>query len=153
MSHGYILYFVLIFLNLVALPKTNLDPVEFGWNSVDSVLLPNMYYYTTRDVHCYLWLQEKMHRKMSVQQVWRFMRRILQVHWRRMVYLSLPLESVGHCIRYANIKIFSEPHFPIYGQNLRTYTPIFYPGWRISLISPESDTSLNKSNGHYTENK
>ena len=50
MSHGYILYFVLIFSNLVAPPKTNLHPVEFGWNSVDSVLLPNMYYYTTRDV-------------------------------------------------------------------------------------------------------
>ena len=28
-----------------------------------------MYLYTTRDVHCYFWLQEKMHCKMSVQQV------------------------------------------------------------------------------------
>ena len=32
------------------------------------------------------------------------------------------LQSVGHCIRYANIKVFSEPHFPVYGQNSRTYT-------------------------------
>ena len=59
---------------------------------------------------------------MSVQQVWRFMRRIFQIHWRRMLYLSLPIDSVGHCIRYANVKVFSEPHFPVYGQNARTYT-------------------------------
>ena len=62
-----------------------------------------------------------MHRKMSVQQVWRFMRRIFQVHRKRMLYLSLPIDSVGHCIRYENIKVFSEPHFPIYGQNPRKY--------------------------------
>ena len=65
--------------------------------------------YTTRDVYCYLSLQEKMHCKMSVQQVWHFMRRILQVHWRRMLYLSLPIDSVGHSIRYTNIR-FSLSH-------------------------------------------
>ena len=80
-----------------------------------------MYHYTTRDVHCHLWLQEKMHCKMWVQQVWCFMRIILQVHWRRMLYLSLPINSVEHCIWYANIKVFSEPHFAVYGQNPRTY--------------------------------
>ena len=58
---------------------------------------------------------------MSVQQVWRFMRRIFQVYWKRMLYLSLPIDSVGHCIRYENIKVFPEPHFPIYGQNPRKY--------------------------------
>ena len=63
-----------------------------------------------------------MHRKMPVQQAWRFMRRILDVDWRRMVYLSLPIDSVGHCIKYANIKVFSEPLFPVYGQNPRAYT-------------------------------
>ena len=31
-----------------------------------------MYHYTTRNVHCHLWLQEKMHCKMSVQQVFFF---------------------------------------------------------------------------------
>ena len=78
-----------------------------------------MYHYTTRDVHCYLWLQEKMQCNMSMQQVWH---RILQVDWIRMLHLSLPIDSVGHSIRYANIKVFSEPHFPIYGQNPRAYT-------------------------------
>ena len=59
---------------------------------------------------------------MSVQQVWRFMRRILQEYWRRILYLNLPIDSVRHCKRYGNIKVFPEPHFPIYGQNPRTYT-------------------------------
>ena len=81
-----------------------------------------MYRYTTRDVQCYLWLEEKMHCKMLVQQVWHFMCRILQVHWRRMLYLRLPIDSVRHYRRYANINISSKPHFPIYGQNPRTYT-------------------------------
>ena len=80
-----------------------------------------MYRYTTRDVHCYLWMQDKMHCKMSVQQVSCFMHRVLQVYW-RMLCLSLPIDSVGHCMRYANIKIFFEAYFPVYGQNPRTYT-------------------------------
>ena len=42
-----------------------------------------------------------------------------------MLYLSLLTGSVGHCIRYVNIKIFSEPHFRVYGQNPRTYTGKF----------------------------
>ena len=37
----------------------------------------------------------------------------------RMLYVSLTIESVGHCLRYANIKLFSEPNFPVYVQNLR----------------------------------
>ena len=81
-----------------------------------------MYCYTTRDVQCYLWLQEKIHCKMSVQQVWRFIGRILQEHWQRMLYLNLPIDSVRHWKRYANIKVFLEPHFPIYEQNPMTYT-------------------------------
>ena len=32
---------VLICSNLISAPDTNLNPVEFGWNSVDSVLMPN----------------------------------------------------------------------------------------------------------------
>ena len=103
-----------------------------------------MYRYTTRDVHCYLRLQEKIHCKMSMQHVWHLMHRILQVYWRRMLYLSLQIDSLVHCIRYANITVFSDPHFPAYGQNARLYgkihirenpyIPIFYPVWRISLI-------------------
>ena len=87
-----------------------------------SIAAQQMYLCTTRDVHCYLWLQEKRHCKMSVHQVWRFMHRILKVLWRRMLYLGLPIYSLGRCIRYANIKVFSEPHFPKYRQNPRTCT-------------------------------
>ena len=44
------------------------------------------------------------------------------MHWERMLYLSLKIELFGHWIRYANIKVFSEPHFPIFAKNPRTYT-------------------------------
>ena len=44
MSHGHILrshYVVLICLNLISVPDINLNLVEFDWNSVDSVSMPN----------------------------------------------------------------------------------------------------------------
>ena len=73
----------------------------------------------------------------------------------RMLYVSLTIESVGHCLRYANIKLFSEPNFPVYVQDLRALRentsqrkPVylhFYPVWRISLISPETYTLLNEN--------
>ena len=56
---------------------------------------------------CYLFLEKLI------------LHRILKVHWRRMLYLRLPIDSVGHGVRCANIKVFSEPHFPMYGQNPR----------------------------------
>ena len=39
-----------------------------------------------------------------------------------MLYLSLPTDSVGHCITYANIKVFSKQNFFVYGQNSKKYT-------------------------------
>ena len=39
-----------------------------------------------------------------------------------MLHLRLPIGSVGHCIKYANIKVFYKPNFPVYGHNSRTYT-------------------------------
>ena len=119
MSHGYIfrsLYVDLICWNVI------LKPEEFGRNSVDSVLLSNRCIVTLLEMYTYLWLQENMHCKMSVQQVWRFIRRILQGHWRWMLHLSLLTQSVRYCTRYANIKFFSEPHFPVYGQDPRADT-------------------------------
>ena len=44
MSHGHVLrshYAVLICSNLILTPDTNLNSVEFYWNSVDSVLMRN----------------------------------------------------------------------------------------------------------------
>ena len=54
----------------------------------------------------YLWLQKKVHWKMSVEQVWSFMHRILYMKGRRMFYLSFSIGTVGYYIRYANIKVF-----------------------------------------------
>ena len=44
MSNGNILkslYFDFIYSNLISASENNLNPVEFGWNSVNSVLMPN----------------------------------------------------------------------------------------------------------------
>ena len=64
MSHGRALrshYVVLNCSKLISTPHINLNPVEFDWNSVDSILIPNKCTVTIQEVHCYLWLQEKMH--------------------------------------------------------------------------------------------
>ena len=37
-------YVVLIFSNLILAAGVNVNPVEFGWNSVDSELMPNIYW-------------------------------------------------------------------------------------------------------------
>ena len=45
---GHILrpHYVLICSNLISVQDINLNPVEFGWNSVDSVLMSNKYIVT-----------------------------------------------------------------------------------------------------------
>ena len=91
------------------------------------------------------------------------MHKILQVQRRRILYLSLPIDLVWHCMRYANMKVSSKPNFPVYRQNPISYTGknvsektgifayfTYYDVWRISLISPETYTLLNKNNRHYT---
>ena len=119
-----------------------------------------MYRYTTGDVHCYLWLKEKMHSYMSAQQVWHFMHRSLQVQRRRMLYLSLPIGSAGHCLRYA--KVFSESNVPIHTQNPMIYrgkyvskkiwySPIL-PSLTYFIYYPGNLHILNKNNSNYTEN-
>ena len=119
------LYFDLICSNLISIPEINLNPVEFGWNSVDSVFLPNKCIFTLPEMYTVTFGCKKKctarcqcSKLVSVH----FMRRILQVHWKIKLYLSLPIDSVGRCITYANIKVFSDLHCPVYGQNPRTYT-------------------------------
>ena len=122
MSRGHILrshYVVLICSNLISAPDTNWNPMEFSCNSsIDSILMPNKCIVKLPEMYSYLRLQEKIHWKMSVQQIWFFMHRILQVQRRRMLYLSLPIDSVGQCIRYTNLKVFSEPNFAIYRKKI-----------------------------------
>ena len=122
-----------------------------------------MYCYATTDIHCYLWLQEKIHWKMSVPIACHFMHKILQVQQGRTLYLSLPIHSVGRCIKCANVKFFSETNFLVYGPSAKTYT-----GRYISLktcifayfiqcdvfhLSAQKLTHYsNKNNRHSTEN-
>ena len=40
--------------------------------------------------------------------------KILQVQWRRMLYLSLLKDSVGHCMKDTDIKVFSKPNLHVY---------------------------------------
>ena len=84
---------------------------------------------------------------------------------RRILYLSLPIDSVGHCMRYGNIKLFSEPNTAVYEQKTKDiygkihirekgYIRIFYPVYftcvpSISLISSKNHSSLNKNNTLY----
>ena len=99
---------------------------------------------------------------MSVQQVWGFMQRTLQVQRRRMLYLSLPIDSVEYLIRHANIEVYSEPNLLVNGQNKRTYTRkyvsektrilAYFTQCGISVVSPEIYTLLNKNKRHYIEN-
>ena len=114
MSHGHNLgwlYFDLICSNLISVPEINLNPVEFGWNPVDSVFLPNK---------CI----EEMHCKMSVQQV-----SVSALHAQNFASaleknvvpkftnrLSWTLHNI---CKYTG---FLWSTFPVYGQNLRTYT-------------------------------
>ena len=60
-------------------------------------------------------------RKNALQDVGLSLHAQNQVYSRRMLYISLLTNSVRLC-KYANIKVFYEPHFPVYRQNPRTYT-------------------------------
>ena len=53
MSHGHILrsHYVLICSNLISAQETNFNPVEFGRNSVDSVLMSNKCIVTLPDMY------------------------------------------------------------------------------------------------------
>ena len=54
MLHGHTLrsyYVVLICSNLISAPETSLNPVEFGWNLVDSELMPNKCFVTLPEIY------------------------------------------------------------------------------------------------------
>ena len=36
-----------------------------------------------------------------------------------MILLYLQLQQLLHCIKYASIRVFTEPHYPVQEQNLR----------------------------------
>ena len=69
---------------------------------------------------------------------------------------------VGHWIRYAYIKVYFEPNFFVYGQNLRTYVGNIYQRIPIYLhisssvnifhLLAQSYTLLDKNNRHHAEN-
>ena len=89
--------------------ETNLSSVKFSWNSVDSVLMPK----------CIVTLPEMCtatcgYKKKCIG--------TCQCSKRRILHLSLPIDSVGHCMRYGNIKLFSEPNIAVYEQKPRIYT-------------------------------
>ena len=162
MSHGHIRrshYVILIFTNLISAAGSYLNPVEFGWNSAESVLMPNKYIVTLPEMYTVTCgCKKKLHWKTSVQQVWS-----LHPHNFASPTEKNVVSKFRDYIRYANIKVFCEPNFHVYGQNPRTYTGKYvsekthifacFTQYDIcSLICPETYTSLNKNNRHYTEN-
>ena len=101
-----------------------------------------------------------MHWKMSVHQVWHFMHRNLQVHWRIMLHVSLPIDSIEKCIGYANIKVFSEPNFPAYESKdiykkiqirENSYICIFYQCDIFHLLSQKITHNWIRIKDNYTE--
>ena len=58
MSRGHILrshYVILICSSLISAPDSNWNPVEFSWNSVDSVLMPNKCIVTLPEMYTVTW--------------------------------------------------------------------------------------------------
>ena len=58
MSRGHILrshYVILICSSLISAPDSNWNPVEFSWNSVDSVLMPNKCIVTLPEMSTVTW--------------------------------------------------------------------------------------------------
>ena len=111
-----------------------------------------MYCYITRDVHSYLWLQEKMHWKMSVQQEKNFLPKFTN-------RLSLTLYEIWKYKAFLWAKycrIWTETK-DIYGKiriREKGYIRILYPVYftcvpSISLISSQNHSSLNKNNTLY----
>ena len=167
MSHWHILRshcVFLISLNLISAPDTNFNPLEFGWNSADSVLMPNkcivalpeMYTVTCgckknalEDVSAAsLALHAPQHfaRASEKNVVLKFTNRLSWTLHKICKYKGFLWVKFSHIWTeskdiYRKIRIRENP-----------YICIFYPVSRISLISPETYTSLNKNNRHYTEN-
>ena len=107
-------YVVFICSNLISAPDTNCNPVEFSWNSADSLLITNKCIVTLPEMSTVTCdCEKKIHWKMSMQQIWFFMHSISQVQRR-----SSRIDSVGKCIRYTDLKVFSEPKFPLYRKKI-----------------------------------
>ena len=80
-----------------------------------------MYRYSTEDVHRYFWLQEKCLEDVSATSLVLHAQNFASAKEKNVApkftnRLGLTLH------KYANIKVFSKPIFPVYGQNPRTYT-------------------------------
>ena len=76
MDAGVYSQFTLCCFNLFKSDIDTRSQFEFCWVWLEfsrfSIDFQWMYRYTTIDIHCYLWLQEKMHWKMSLQQAFFF---------------------------------------------------------------------------------
>ena len=116
LSHGHTLrshYAVFICSNLIPAPDTNLNPI--GWNSVDSVLIPinvSLNYHICTLI--FVATRRKCTRKCQCSKFGASCT-VSCKQRRRMLYLSLLTNSVGHCIRQANIFSPSEI-FPYMGR-------------------------------------
>ena len=80
-----------------------------------------MYHYSIEDVHRYFWLQEKCLDDVSATSLVLHAQNFANAKEKNVApkftnRLSLTLH------KYANIKVFSKPNFPVHGQNPRTYT-------------------------------
>ena len=167
-SHSHILrsiYVNLIGSNLILAPESN--PVEFGRNSVDSVLLPNKCIVTLPEMYTVTCgYKKKCTARCQCSKFGAFctFRKNFASALEKNVVPKLTnrLSSTLHKIcKYKSFLWVTFPHMWTESQDIyqkigireKPYILIFYLVWCISLIIPENYISLNKSDGHYTENK
>ena len=137
---------VLICSNQISAPDTNLNPVKFGWNIVDSVLMPNVSLHYQRWTLLLVVARKNTLKDVSVDSLTFDEQNFTSATEKNIVPIFTNMDTVGYCIRYANMKVISYMD-RILGRE-HPYIHIFYSLWRISFISPEIFTLLNKNKRH-----
>ena len=154
MSHGHILrsnYVILICPNMIPAPGTNLNLVGFGWNSIDSVLMPNKCIATLPQIYTVtcgckknpledvcadsLPLHAQNFASATGKNVVPKFTNTLSWALHKMCKCKVFLWDKFSCIWTKCKNIYRKIHIT---ENL--YICIFYPVWCISLISPEAYT-------------
>ena len=111
-SHGHFLRshcVVFIYSNLISAPDSDLNPVEFGWDSVDSLLMPNKYIIRLIEMHSVTYGCKVNFANVKEKNV-------VPKFTHRLTWI---LHKIYKYKRFLRNK-FSR--FPVYVQNPRTYT-------------------------------
>ena len=113
-------YVILNCSNLTSPPDTNSNLVEFDWNSVDSVLMPNKFIVTIPKMYTFGCKKNALEDVSAASLVLHAQNFASATEKNVVPKFTNRISSTRHKI--CKYKFFSEPNFPVYGQNPRTYT-------------------------------